>query len=113
MTTPLSVTPSERISAQREAYQKALKGFAWGRAPESLFLMPPQVMEKMFNELEELRKFKAVNRQSFEEWISAPPYEREVLRYPDDETQFAWPGQYRNNAVQLAWEAWCQSRQSK
>ena len=59
MSTPLTVTPAERITAQREAYRKALKGFAWGRAPESLFLMPPQVMEKMFKELEELREFKA------------------------------------------------------
>lgn len=59
MTTPLSVTKAERIAAQREAYRKALKGFAWGRAPESLFLMPPQVMEEMFMELEQLREFKA------------------------------------------------------
>ena len=50
-----------------------------------------------------------VSRRSFEEWISAPPYEHEVLRYPEDETKYAWPGQYRNIAVQLAWEAWCES----
>ena len=50
-----------------------------------------------------------VNRRSFEAWISAPPYEYEVLRYPEDETKYAWPGQYRNIAVQLAWEAWCES----
>ena len=53
MTTPLSVTKAERIAAQSESYRKALKGFAWGRAPESLFLMPPQMMEDMFRELEE------------------------------------------------------------
>ena len=45
-------------------------------------------------------------RKAFESWITQPPYEREVLRYPDDETKYAWPGQYRCIAVQLAWEAW-------
>lgn len=49
---------------------------------------------------------RAVSRRAFEEWITAPPYEREVLRYPQDETKYAWPGQYRDIAVQLAWEAW-------
>lgn len=48
-------------------------------------------------------------RLAFEVWISAPPYEHEVLRYPMDEVNYAWPGQYRNNSVELAWQAWCQS----
>jgi hypothetical protein len=48
-------------------------------------------------------------RAAFEKWISSSPYEREVLRYGEDESQYAWPGQYRNIAVQLAWEAWCEA----
>ena len=56
-----------------------------------------------------VRVQRVVSRRSFEAWISAPPYEHEVLRYPEDETKYAWPGQYRNIAVQLAWEAWCEA----
>ena len=52
----------------------------------------------------------ATSRQSFEAWISAPPYDHEVLRYPEDDTRFAWPGQYRSIAVQRAWEAWQEAR---
>ena len=48
-------------------------------------------------------------RKAFEEWISASPYERDVLRYPQDETKFARPGQYRSSHVQIAWEAWQES----
>ena len=48
-------------------------------------------------------------RKAFEEWISASPYEREVLRYPQDETKHALPGQYRSSHVQIAWEAWQES----
>lgn len=51
----------------------------------------------------------AVQRKAFESWITAPPYEREVQRYPNDETKYAWPGQYMDNTVQLAWEAWCEA----
>ena len=47
------------------------------------------------------------SRSQFESWISAPPYERSVDRFPDDQEKWAWPGQYRDIAVQLAWEAWC------
>lgn len=54
-----------------------------------------------------------VSRRSFEEWVSGPPYEREVLRYPQDETKYAWPGQYKDIAVQLAWEAWCEAANEK
>lgn len=45
-------------------------------------------------------------RNQFETWISAPPYERDVFRYPMNEMFYTWPGQYRDIAVQLAWEAW-------
>ena len=50
-----------------------------------------------------------VSRRSFEEWIGGPPYELDVYRWPMDETKYAWPGQYKDIAVQLAWEAWCES----
>jgi hypothetical protein len=52
-------------------------------------------------------------RSSFDQWISAPPYERETERWPMDETKHAWPGQYKDIAVQLAWEAWCESSNEK
>jgi len=45
-------------------------------------------------------------RARFEAWVSAPPLENSVRRYPDDEAQVAWPGQYKDHAVQLAWDAW-------
>ncbi len=44
-------------------------------------------------------------RRRFEEWISQPPYERVISRWEDDR-KHAWPGQYKNYDVQLAWEAW-------
>jgi hypothetical protein len=53
-------------------------------------------------------------REAFEAWISAPPFERETDRFPQDETKFAWPGAYRDYKVELAWEAWqaaCQWRE--
>lgn len=49
-------------------------------------------------------------RSSFEKWISAPPYERDTYRWPQDETKHAWPGQYKDIAVQLAWESWQQAQ---
>lgn len=42
-------------------------------------------------------------RAAFEAWISAPPYEREVERFGDTS---AWPGNYRELDVDLAWCAW-------
>lgn len=49
-------------------------------------------------------------RSSFEQWISGPPYERSASRYPENEQVSAWPGQYKDYAVQLAWEAWRQAQ---
>lgn len=47
-------------------------------------------------------------RNRFEKWVSAPPREYDVTRYPQDTNEpSAWPGQYKHIAVQLAWEA-CQ-----
>ena len=48
---------------------------------------------------------RVVSRSAFEAWISAPPYERSTHRWPDDGTK-AWPGQYSDYPVELAWEAW-------
>lgn len=45
-------------------------------------------------------------REEFEQWITAPPYERDAARFANDETEFAWPGQYKDIAVELAWQAW-------
>lgn len=44
-------------------------------------------------------------RAAFEAWVKAPPYEADTARGGDRD---AWPGQYQNYAVQLAWEAWMQ-----
>jgi hypothetical protein len=44
-------------------------------------------------------------RNLFEQWISQPPYERSISRWEADRKR-AWPGQYKNYDVQLAWEAW-------
>lgn len=49
-------------------------------------------------------------RVRFEAFMSAPPFEREIARWPDDPVRYAWPGQYRDLAVQLAWEAWLEAR---
>jgi len=49
-------------------------------------------------------------RSLFEQWISGPPYERDLYRWPMDETKHAWPGQYKDIAVQLAWESWQQAQ---
>ena len=43
-------------------------------------------------------------REAFEAWITAPPYEHRCTRYPADHD--AWPGVYENMAVDLAWLAW-------
>ena len=43
------------------------------------------------------------DREAFEAWISGPPYECEVTRFPEGS---AWPGNYRAVSVDLAWFAW-------
>jgi hypothetical protein len=54
-----------------------------------------------------------MNDKIFEQWISSPPYERETERWPQDETKYAWPGQYKDIAVQLAWESWQEAQKDK
>ena len=43
------------------------------------------------------------NRMAFERWITRPPYERSIRRFGDEG---AWPKQYKDLSVQLAWESW-------
>ena len=42
-------------------------------------------------------------RQQFESLMSEPPYEQDLRRNGESS---AWPGNYRNYPVQLAWCAW-------
>lgn len=42
-------------------------------------------------------------RREFEAWVSAPPMERPITRYPDTS---AWPGDYRDWCVSMCWHAW-------
>lgn len=48
-------------------------------------------------------------RLRFEEWIASPPIEADITRAPGEEHLSAWPGQYRDYQVQLAWEAWVEA----
>ena len=50
-------------------------------------------------------------RRRFEQWITASPYERDILRFPNSDRS-AWPGQYKDMEVQLAWEAWQEGRKT-
>lgn len=52
------------------------------------------------------------SRTQFEQWVSAPPYEHETLRYPNDPVNYAWPGQYKDITVELAWEAWKEAKRT-
>ena len=45
-------------------------------------------------------------RADFEAWVSAPPFEKDTRRFPNQSDRFAWPDQYRSYEVELAWEAW-------
>ena len=42
-------------------------------------------------------------RRRFERWVSSPPIVASTERLGKDS---AWPGQYGDYEVQLAWEAW-------
>lgn len=46
---------------------------------------------------------RAALRRRFEDWVSGPPYELEIMRLGKESS---WPGQYSVTKVQLAWEAW-------
>ena len=45
-------------------------------------------------------------RHDFEAFISSPPFERSVERFGDES---AWPGNYVDLDVDLAWNAWQES----
>ncbi|MEK9735745.1 MAG: hypothetical protein VW239_00315 [Candidatus Nanopelagicales bacterium] len=51
-------------------------------------------------------------RAAFEAWISAPPFEHSLARWPDD-WKHTWPGQYARIDTQLAWEAWRESAKAR
>lgn len=44
-------------------------------------------------------------RAAFEEWVTRPPFGKSIDRNPNDPATFAWPGQYVDYSIQLAWEA--------
>lgn len=48
-------------------------------------------------------------REAFEKWISSPPYDYSIDKYPDNPALAAWPKCYRDIAVQVAWDAWQES----
>jgi hypothetical protein len=45
-----------------------------------------------------------MTRKEFEQFLTAPPYEKNITRFPSDREQYAWAGQYADYDVQLAWE---------
>lgn len=45
-------------------------------------------------------------REQFEKWVSSPPFEKSVVRFPE---WSAWPGMYQDLNVDLAWQAWKES----
>lgn len=51
----------------------------------------------------------AAERARFEAAISSSPYERNVSRFPEDPDRFAWPGNYRDITVDLAWNMWLEA----
>lgn len=46
-------------------------------------------------------------QERFEVWVTNPPFERSVTKHG---AESAWPGNYKDISVQLAWEAWQESR---
>ncbi len=44
-------------------------------------------------------------RTAFEEWITAPPYEKDVDRFSDGDSR-GWVGSYKDIDTDLAWQAY-------
>ena len=44
-------------------------------------------------------------RDAFETWVLAPPFELSCARFPDDENS-SWPGDYIDYTTHIAWCAW-------
>ena len=53
------------------------------------------------------------SRAEFEAWITAPPFERCIDRYPEGPDKYAWPGAYEDLCTDLAWQAWQEARKLK
>jgi hypothetical protein len=67
--------------------------------------LAPSPFEKVLpSEASEMTE--AQERIAFEAEIGGPPFEKSVDRYPDDHQRFAWPGNYRDIEVDLAWNIW-------
>jgi hypothetical protein len=49
-----------------------------------------------------------MTRAEFEQFLASPPHEKNVTRWPQADSRthqwLAWPGHYKDYAVQLAWE---------
>jgi hypothetical protein len=43
-------------------------------------------------------------RKEFERIAGGPPFDRPIERFPDDAQRYAWPGDYRDIHVSLAFE---------
>lgn len=50
-----------------------------------------------------MRPGSGMTRRAFEAWIASPPFEAAVDRLGPAS---AWPGDYRDERVSLAWAAW-------
>ena len=50
------------------------------------------------------------SRARFEMWITLPPIEASISRWPKSG---AWPDQYRDYKVELAWQAWRESQRGE
>lgn len=46
------------------------------------------------------------NRQAFERFISSPPFEKDIKRFPTGDAKYSYPGAYCDITVELAWECW-------
>lgn len=46
------------------------------------------------------------DREAFERFISSPPFEKSIDRYPNNPELYAWSGNYKDINVSLAWECW-------
>lgn len=53
------------------------------------------------------------DRESFEKFISSPPFEKSVDRWPDNPDRHAWPGAYKQMDVRLAWECWKEAMEKR
>jgi hypothetical protein len=52
-------------------------------------------------------------RKQFESWITSPPFEKDISRFLNDPIKYAWPGNYRDLEVELAWEAWQEASKNR